>query len=61
VLNVLEIVGRVILGKGEVVEEERVRERKVERRGDIMWRMEACGDAIVAVGCEASSKWRWRC
>jgi hypothetical protein len=62
VLNVLEIEGRIVLGKGEVVVvEERVRERKEEMRGDIMWRMEACGDAIVVVVGGASSKWRWRC
>lgn len=49
VLNVLEIEGRMVLGKGEVVVEERVRERKVERRGDIMCLIEACVDAIVVV------------
>ena len=57
VLNVFEIEGRMALGKGEVVEE-RVRERKVERRGDIMCLIEACVDAIVVVGCEVSSRWR---
>jgi hypothetical protein len=57
VLNVLETEGRMVLGKGEVVVE-RVRERKEERRGDIMCLTEACVDAIVVVGCEVSSRWR---
>jgi hypothetical protein len=56
VLNVLEIDGRDL----DRVEEERVRERKVERRGDIMFLIEAWGEAIVVVVCEASSRWRWR-
>jgi hypothetical protein len=55
VLNVLEIDGRRDLDR---VEEERVRERKVERRGDIMCLIEACVDAIVVVGCEARSRWK---
>jgi hypothetical protein len=53
VLNVLEIEGRMVLGNGEVVVEERVRERKVERRGDIMCLIEACADAIVVAVGEA--------
>jgi hypothetical protein len=32
-------------------EEERVRERKVERRGDIMCLIEACVDAVVGESC----------
>jgi hypothetical protein len=32
-----------------VEEEERVRDRKVEKRGDITCLIEACGDAIVVV------------
>ena len=55
VVNVLEIDGRRDLDR---VVEEMVRERKVERRGDIMCLIEACVDAIVVVGCEASSRWR---
>jgi hypothetical protein len=55
VVNVLEIDGRRDLDR---VVEEMVRERKVERRGDIMCLIEACVDAIVVVGCEVSSRWR---
>jgi hypothetical protein len=50
VLNVLEIDGRRDL---ERVVEERVRERKVERRGDMMCLIEACVDAIVVIVGEA--------